>query len=156
MNEPMSTVGLADMCPEYLGFTCSGTQWFVIFLNEIIHCNCIAISWNRIYIYILSVYRFIVPIDMYFLCCKECPPFRYGDNCNEVCDCNVKNTKSCDQHTGACVCKEGFVGELCTCKAANHECDQTTSSCDTSNGKPTCVCKVAVNSKQAKCTGKYY
>lgn len=43
----------------------------------------------------------------------DCPPGRYGANCNEICSFHCQNT--CDQYTGVCLngCSPGYKMPYC-------------------------------------------
>ncbi|XP_049520754.1 clotting factor C-like [Dermacentor silvarum] len=43
--------------------------------------------------------------------CASCPPGRYGQWCEERCQC--QNGGTCDPKTGACACPPSFVGTHC-------------------------------------------
>lgn len=49
------------------------------------------------------------PFLMCFL--TECPPGRYGVNCQL--DCRCQNNGTCDRVTGGCQCTGGFYGHSC-------------------------------------------
>ena len=42
---------------------------------------------------------------------KECPPGKWGHNCQEHCDC--RNGGTCDFATGACRCTANWTGQKC-------------------------------------------
>ena len=44
-------------------------------------------------------------------CTEQCPPGRYGEECER--DCNCLNGGTCDPITGVCVCLAGWRGALC-------------------------------------------
>lgn len=44
-------------------------------------------------------------------CETRCPNGKYGDECQETCNC--KNNSSCDPTTGECICARGWEGENC-------------------------------------------
>lgn len=46
-------------------------------------------------------------------CERECANGRFGVNCKNVCDCNLRNSPTCDPSTGACLCAPGFKGIRC-------------------------------------------
>lgn len=45
------------------------------------------------------------------LTCAGCPAGFYGQNCEEVCQC--QNGAECDFITGGCTCTIGWSGEYC-------------------------------------------
>ena len=46
-----------------------------------------------------------------FRCTEQCPPGRYGNECER--DCNCLNGGTCDPITGVCICLAGWRGALC-------------------------------------------
>lgn len=43
---------------------------------------------------------------------SECPRDRYGEGCNQTCNCSKNSV--CDPSTGICSCKPGYYGKNCT------------------------------------------
>ncbi|CAL1548546.1 unnamed protein product, partial [Lymnaea stagnalis] len=57
----------------------------------------------------------------------ECRNWTWGENCTEPCTCDYKNTETCDNYNGTCVCKPGFDGQICS--AQINPCLQTPNPC---------------------------
>ncbi|XP_078332363.1 uncharacterized protein LOC144625439 isoform X3 [Crassostrea virginica] len=69
----------------------------------------------------------------------------------ERCQCNNNNTLSCNQTSGDCVCRAGFEGPSCDCKAGRHSCNHTTSYCSLHGDSPVCVCRPGMYGKNLGC-----
>ncbi|XP_019919461.2 uncharacterized protein [Magallana gigas] len=67
------------------------------------------------------------------------------------CRCNPNNTLSCNQTTGACICKAGFDGPSCDCVTTQHSCNHTVSDCSFHEATPVCVCRPGFYGKQLGC-----
>ncbi|KAK3106693.1 hypothetical protein FSP39_025319 [Pinctada imbricata] len=80
--------------------------------------------------------------------CAACQNFKYGIACDKNCDCDRTNSRSCDSETGECLCKPGWAGEKCRCKAGL-ECDPRYSSCR----GDTCICKEGYYQEGVSCSG---
>ncbi|WAR07528.1 MLP-like protein [Mya arenaria] len=73
-----------------------------------------------------------------------CEQGTFGANCNSVCNCEVKNTKTCENDVGTCSCKQGWTGGNCTkdvdeCLLNTHTCSEN-SSCRNKDGGFSCDC----------------
>ncbi|XP_052809761.1 uncharacterized protein LOC128238179 isoform X2 [Mya arenaria] len=76
--------------------------------------------------------------------CEVCEQGTFGANCNSVCNCEVKNTKTCENDVGTCSCKQGWTGGNCTkdvdeCLLNTHTCSEN-SSCRNKDGGFSCDC----------------
>ncbi|XP_070535393.1 uncharacterized protein [Ptychodera flava] len=45
---------------------------------------------------------------------EPCLPGRYGENCEEMCECMTNTTRRCDQFNGTCYCDIGWTGTDCS------------------------------------------
>ncbi|KAL8624629.1 hypothetical protein ACOMHN_045164 [Nucella lapillus] len=73
--------------------------------------------------------------------CKECPASKWGDNCEQSCDCRGHGT--CDKAKG-CVCNSGWSGVKCSkdvneCKTRVNACPAN-QLCQNNLGSFACVC----------------
>ncbi|XP_052705082.1 uncharacterized protein LOC128180917 isoform X1 [Crassostrea angulata] len=87
-------------------------------------------------------------------CLEDCPDMMmYNKSISSCvpCRCNPNNTLSCNQTTGACICKTGFDGPSCDCVTAQHSCNHTVSYCSFHGATPVCVCRPGFYGKQLGC-----
>ncbi|XP_052803968.1 uncharacterized protein LOC128234050 isoform X2 [Mya arenaria] len=45
--------------------------------------------------------------------CQECSNSKFGENCAQICACNMTNTDICDKVTGDCQCNDFWKGTTC-------------------------------------------
>ncbi|XP_048726964.2 uncharacterized protein LOC125645466 isoform X2 [Ostrea edulis] len=94
--------------------------------------------------------------DVYLQCFSECPKWTYGDECENQCLCNQTNSLSCDEDTGKCSCKPGYLGDLCNCKTGVHQCKTAISICHAnSSGDGVCLCKAGLSDRDYQNEGCY-
>ncbi|XP_062615400.1 fibrillin-1-like [Saccostrea cucullata] len=77
--------------------------------------------------------------------CIECSGNSYGRNCGFQCQCDQRNTISCDKRNGTCYCREGWTGLNCSTDV--QECTLTPNICGGNaicieqSGSFSCQCK---------------
>ncbi|KAL5014660.1 hypothetical protein ScPMuIL_008930 [Solemya velum] len=84
--------------------------------------------------------------------CEECVAWTYGKTCAE-CRCSKATTQQCSKETGACQCKEGWMGEHCDADISKCQllgCD-TYEECVNNNSEYRCQCLVGYENKDGKC-----
>ncbi|CAL1545513.1 unnamed protein product [Lymnaea stagnalis] len=78
--------------------------------------------------------------------CKDCSEWKFGNNCQENCNCVTENTQTCDKANGTCQCRTGWKGDNCEedineCSWKNVTC-RNNSNCVNTNGSYLCKCDV--------------
>ena len=82
----------------------------------------------------------------------------YGDNCEEKCTCNLRNTEACNTGDGSCICKPGWQGDDCTldvneCTVTDTHFCPANSFCENTKGAYRCVCNVGFEKTGLVCIG---
>ncbi|XP_055859523.1 fibrillin-1-like isoform X4 [Biomphalaria glabrata] len=79
--------------------------------------------------------------------CQACDSTHWGQNCSNVCQCDVSNSLDCNDVNGTCSCKTGWNGTNCDqdideCAINSSFCTNSNESCHNLNGSAECICKV--------------
>lgn len=87
-----------------------------------------------------------------------CRSDRFGADCQQQCQCNVANTKTCDHVTGTCTCEPGFTGDTCDndineCNINTFVCTEPFTRCDNTIGSYRCVCVDGYTKENGTCSG---
>ncbi|CAL1543309.1 unnamed protein product [Lymnaea stagnalis] len=76
-----------------------------------------------------------------------CSNFTYGETCSNACICNQNNSLFCDNLSGVCVCKDGWMGLSCTedvdeCQVHSSSFCTSHSNCVNRIGGYECICQI--------------
>uniref|UniRef100_A0A2C9JEB6 Uncharacterized protein n=1 Tax=Biomphalaria glabrata TaxID=6526 RepID=A0A2C9JEB6_BIOGL len=79
--------------------------------------------------------------------CQACDSTHWGQNCSNVCQCDISNSLDCNDVNGTCSCKTGWNGTNCDqdideCAINSSFCTNSNESCHNLNGSAECICKV--------------
>ncbi|KAI8737995.1 multiple epidermal growth factor domains protein 6, partial [Biomphalaria glabrata] len=78
--------------------------------------------------------------------CQACDSTHWGQNCSNVCQCDVSNSLDCNDVNGTCTCKPGWTGTKCDqdideCAINSKFCTNSNEICHNLNGSAECVCQ---------------
>lgn len=87
--------------------------------------------------------------------CKE---GHFGDNCGELCTCEIGNTETCNPDNGTCTCKTGWQGDDCSldvneCVDIDPYLCPANSFCENTNGSYRCKCDKGFEKSGSLCIG---
>ncbi|XP_052772927.1 uncharacterized protein LOC128211861 isoform X2 [Mya arenaria] len=86
-------------------------------------------------------------------CKSECSNDKFGENCEQICPCNMTNTDICDKVTGNCLCKRTWTGT--TCNDDIDECSPTGSFLNPCVIKHHTVCENTIGNYTCNCITGY-
>ncbi|XP_076365523.1 clotting factor C-like isoform X2 [Tachypleus tridentatus] len=120
ISKLLTNMGIDELCDDKIFICTCGKPGYTF---HIPFKQCVSIDSFKIWESSCEPCKDITPEDVcpkYKQCleckhdlekCISCPPNRYGDWCNGVCDC--KNGGTCNQMTGECLCRDRFEGSHC-------------------------------------------
>ena len=88
-----------------------------------------------------------------------CTHGHYGDNCGEVCACDIDNTELCNPNNGTCTCRSGWQGGNCSvdvdeCSDKDMYTCPAHSSCKNVEGSYRCQCEIGFEKSGSVCIGR--
>uniref|UniRef100_A0A2C9JE70 Cubilin n=1 Tax=Biomphalaria glabrata TaxID=6526 RepID=A0A2C9JE70_BIOGL len=78
--------------------------------------------------------------------CQACDSTHWGQNCSNVCQCDVSNSLDCNDVDGTCTCKTGWTGTNCSqdideCAINSTICSNLHEVCHNLKGSAECICQ---------------
>ncbi|KAH9488616.1 hypothetical protein Btru_061289 [Bulinus truncatus] len=98
--------------------------------------------------------------------CQACNATHFGNNCGQLCTCDINNTLDCNDLNGMCTCNPGWTGTNCDvdideCTTNTSYCLNSVEVCHNLNGSAECLCKTgyhrpAINASCQACDSTHY